>query len=54
MGCLDGEGGGRVPGEDVVGDGGDGVLIAESEAEGEHKRGLAGADGAARMRCAVS
>jgi len=50
-----GKGGGKgIPGEDVVGDGGDGVLIAEGEAEGEHEGGFAGADGSARMRCAVS
>jgi len=49
------EWGGRgIPGEDVVCDGSDGILIAEGEAEGEHEGGFAGADGSAWMRCAVS
>lgn len=35
---------GVIPREDVVGDGGDGVCIAEGEAKGKHQSGLAGAD----------
>lgn len=53
-GGSEGGGGRGIPGEDVVGDGSDGVLVAEGEAEAEHEGGFAGADGSARMRCAVS
>ncbi len=36
---------GVFPREDVVGDGGDAVGVAEGEAEGEHEGRFAGADG---------
>lgn len=40
------EGGrGCIPGEDVVGDGGDVVLVAEGLAEGQHEGSFARSDG---------
>ncbi len=51
---VPGEEFGVFPREDVVGDGGDAVGIAEGEAEGEHEGRFAGADGAALVRFVVS
>lgn len=40
----------RLPGEDVVRHGGERVLVAQGEAEGEHQGGLAGSDGSVGVR----
>ena len=45
-GGVPGEELGVLAREDVVGDGGDAVGVAQGEAEGEHEGGFAGADGA--------
>ena len=45
-GGVPGEELGVLAREDVVGDGGDAVGVAQGEAEGEHQGGFAGADGA--------
>lgn len=45
-GGVPGEELGVLAREDVVGDGGDAVGVAQGEAEGEHERGFAGSDGA--------